>query len=268
MDPTSSAGKNPLLWTAVQEKAPPGKGPFHTYPGSRVKRAFFLGLAAVAIGIVGATLAIWLLSSRRLPDTTATPSSTAAHYPAPRTEIRGFDVTHTAEGQTVFRISADAFRVQHQKVGHFRFGLVQEAVLDNARIELHVVKDSSSQSRETKATSRYTLVQNLDHSVLSGFTKGRIAGLRAEPATVVLVAENGQPLSRIDGRRATVRFKQGDILFEGKVRVSAGARHLVTERMTLRPETGTIAVDGRFTMENGGLRTEGRRLVVDLALEP
>ena len=256
------------MWPAVQEKAPPGKGPSRIYPGSRVKRTFFLGLAAVAIGIVGATLAIWLLSSRRLPDTTATPSTTAAHYPAPRTEIRGFDVTHTAEGQTVFRISADAFRIQHKRLGHFRFGLVQEAVLDNARIELHVVKNSSPQNRETKATSRYTLVRNLDQHVLSGFTKGRIAGLRAEPATVVLMDENGQLLSRIDGRRATVRFKQGDILFEGKVRVSAGARHLAAERMTLRPETGTIAVEGPYTMENGGVRTEGRRLVVDLALEP
>ncbi len=236
--------------------------------GLRVKRAFFLLAVAVAVATIGTTMALWHFSFPARHDSIATAPAGTTPYPAPQVEIRGFSFTHTVDGQTVFHISADAFRIQHKKLGHFRFGLVQEAVLANARIELHLVKAPLPQGTETPARSRYTLVEGLDQHILAGFSKGRIAGLMAEPVDLVLLDEDGQTLSRITGRRATVRFQKKDMLLEGKIHIRAGGRRLAAERAILRPETGTIAVQGPYTMEDESRRTRGRRLVVDLALKP
>ena len=65
-----------------------------------------------------------------------------------------------------------------------------------------------------------------------------------------------------------VRFSKKDMLLEGKIHIRAGGRRLAAEQAILRPETGTIAVQGPYTMEDESRRTRGRRLVVDLALKP
>jgi len=95
---------------------------------------------------------------------------------------------------------------------------------------------------------------------------GRISGFRAAPATIAFVNETGQIFSRIQGRQALTRFRDGDLLIEGKVSITTGSRLLRTEQAVLHPETGTIEVPGAYVLESENGRIGGQQLTTDLEL--
>ena len=137
-------------------------------PGRVIRPALRLALASVAVATLGVTLWAWQLSASRRPSPPPAPKQAASRYPAPKMEIRGFQFSHATEGQTVLGISADAFRIEHKKLGVFRFGLMQEAVLDNARIELHMARATPPPGLEEGAASPYKIVVRVHRGCKSG----------------------------------------------------------------------------------------------------
>lgn len=237
------------------------------HPIRRISAVFRLGLATAAVVIFGATLWTWRISTNRPPSSPA-PPPTASRYPVPPAEIRGFQFTHTSDGQTVLQISSDVFRIHHKKMAYFRFGLLQEAVLHNARIALHMVRELPDAEEQKSDGGRYRMVRPLDWQMMAGLGHGRISGLRAAPVTIVFVDENGRRLSRIDARQALARFNEGDIIVTGNVSIVAGDRRLTTRHIALEPEAGIIRVGGAYVWTKNGERKSGQQLVTDLALEP
>jgi hypothetical protein len=249
-----------------------GHGGSGAYPDRRTIRTLRLGLVAVALATVGVTVGTWQFSTSRPPTPPFSPKQIASPYPAPKTEIRGFQFSHTEEGQPVFGISADAFRIQHQKVGFFRFGLLREAVLVNARIELHVARAMPGPNFQDKTATapdvagRYRVTRPLNLNAMATMATGRISGFRAAPVTFIFLGETGAALSRIDGRQALARFKDGNLLIDGKVSIAAGNRRLKAEQIVLQPESGTIQVPGAYVLESENGRVTGQRLITDLEL--
>lgn len=237
------------------------------HPVGRISAIFRLGLATAAVVIFGATLWAWRISTNRPPSSPAPPRA-ASRYPAPPAEIRGFQFTHTNDGQTVLHISSDVFRIQHKEMAYLRFGLLQEAVLQNARIALHMVRELTDAEEQKSDGNRYRMVRPLDWRMMAGLGHGRISGLRAAPVTIVFVDENGRHLSRIDARQALARFNEGDIVVEGNVSIVAGDRRLTTRHIALEPEAGIIRVGGAYVWAKNGERASGQQLVTDLTLEP
>jgi lipopolysaccharide assembly outer membrane protein LptD (OstA) len=84
--------------------------------------------------------------------------------------------------------------------------------------------------------------------------------------TFLFLGETGAPLSRIDGGQALARFKEGNLLIDGKVSIAAGNRRLKAEQIILQPESGTIQVPGAYVLEGENGRVTGRRLITDLEL--
>ena len=62
-----------------------------------------------------------------------------SHYRHPklRAEIKGFRFDGIREGKKTISIKADSFRVEKKKLGFFRFGLMNEARLENAAIDIY-----------------------------------------------------------------------------------------------------------------------------------
>lgn len=58
-------------------------------------------------------------------------------HPRPQHEIRGFRFDSNHDGKRVISIKADRFSVQKKKLGFFRFGLMNEAILENVFIHLY-----------------------------------------------------------------------------------------------------------------------------------
>lgn len=94
--------------------------------------------------------------------------------------------------------------------------------------------------------------------------------LSAIEAAPVMVRLHGSSAlqTRIEASRASVRFRERDILFEGNVRVSAKGAELETEQLVFVPETACLKTDKPYILKKGDRTIEGTHLVTDLLLQP
>jgi hypothetical protein len=263
----SRASESPLMSEILRTIHPCSTSARRRHPVRRISTVFRLGLATAAVVIFGVTLWAWWISDSG-PRSSPDPPPAASRYPAPPAGIRGFQFARTSDGQTVLHISSDAFRIQHKQMAYFRFGLLQEAVLHNARIALHTDRELPDAEEQKSEGGRYRMVRPLDWRMMSGLVNGRISSLRAAPVTIVFVDENGRRLSRIDAQQALARFNEGDIVVAGNVSIVAGDRRLTTRQIALEPEAGIIRVGGAYVWTKNGKRASGQQIVTDLALEP
>lgn len=249
------------------------------------RRKLRLVLALLAAAGVAWPLAYWYALRPPPIFHQESTDSKAPHYPSPRMQIRGFNFHHTVEGRTLLRIEADAFRIEHKKVGFLRFGLIEEAILDNARIGLHVAPAAAAKAADPAPSAaqpapanpaarspkgagpvRYVSDAAFDPQALPGMASKRLAAMIARPAALVFFDARQRTVAQVAAASAQVRFRERDILCEGNVEIRAGGRRLTAGRVALRPESGVVYVPGHFVWEGESERIEGERLVTDLTL--
>ena len=190
-----------------------------------------------------------------------------SHYrhPRPRHVIQGFRFDSNHGGKRVISIKADRFSIQKKKLGFFRFGLMNEAILENAFIHLYgrrsLPEDKSDDWQDL------TFKDVFSRETLPSFPIKRISSIVMEPVCLNLYDEQFV-VTQISASSASIRLKKRDILFKGDVRVVSGSRVLTTDQLRMLPEEGVIKTDRYFILKTPEKQWEGARLTTDVFLRP
>ena len=200
-------------------------------------------------------------------------------YPTHRLQIRGFHFEGSHEGRKTISIKADKFTIEKKKLGFFRLGMINMAMLRNADIDIYGKRTSPAAEKlqktygqipakppNNKQMSRgITFKDIFQKEALPTFRHKRILSILMEPASVKLHTEQSE-IIRITAASASIRLKKRDILFKGDVRVESGPKVLMTEQLKMFPENGILRTDGYFVLNISGKKWEGEGLITDLFL--
>lgn len=228
---------------------------------SSKKRAIYLAVLVFAI-IGGLTLLLWVRQ------TDAPRNLKQSLQPAQRMRIEGLRFYGMSEGRRVIAIEADRFAIQKGKIGFFSTGLTQTARIVNARIDLYVAEASAPGTVDAPPGQRQDYGNLFSEETFSSLLPSK--NLSAIEAAPVLVRLHGSSAlqTRIEAARASVRFRERDILFEGNVRVSAEGAELQTEQLVFIPETALLKTDKPYLLKKGDRTIEGTGLTTDILLQP
>ena len=195
-----------------------------------------------------------------------------------RVKIGGFQFQGSREGRRVISIRADRFTVEKKKLGFFRLGILSEARFTNAVIDLYGTREAPEEKGPATpgrpagppvAASRdpgpLSFEGSFTRESLPSLSGKGIASIRLEPVAFNL-HEDTSLITRISADSATVRLKQRDVLFRGKVRVESGGRLLTTARLSFMPKTASFATRHHFVLEAPEKRVEGEGITTDLYL--
>jgi hypothetical protein len=109
----------------------------NTY-GSTKKRLQFLVWFSLIISI--AIISVYYPNYRGKDSPQATGPAPRA-FSKPFHDIKGFHFSRNENGQRMFTLAADRFRVQKKKLGMIRFGLMKEVMVDNAKIDIYKIQN-------------------------------------------------------------------------------------------------------------------------------
>lgn len=209
-------------------------------------------------------------------------------YPAPRHEIRGFEFDGHYEGKKIISIKADRFGIEKKKLGFFRFGLMNEARIENAVVDIygktiHNVEAaantnirneqeplSSSQSpalSPDKPRLRQTVTFEglFSKSALPPLPVKRVSSIIIEPVSVRLHDQTSL-VCQISAAGAAVRLNTQDILFRGDVKVVSSLRVLTTDQLTVDPQNALLTTNRHFVLRTPEKQIEGEGLTTDVYL--
>ena len=187
---------------------------------------------------------------------------------ASQQEILGFRFDGFHDGKKIITIKADRFSIEKKKVGFFRFGLLNEARLENAVIRIYG-EEKKQKNKPTGHTGKrgqnVTFANVLSRDALPPMKQKRVSAVSIAPVRVELY--NGDSLlSSISAESATIRLRKRDLLFRGKARLESGNRVLTASQLRLLPAKGRIICDHHFLLMNSGKKREGTHLSTDIFL--
>lgn len=181
-------------------------------------------------------------------------------------EMQGYCFYGTQDGKTVISIKADRFSIQKKKIGFFRFGLINEAVFENAVVHLYGKRRRELEGEPGKSNQNLRFKEIFSKQLLQAFPKKRISAVRMKPVTIILHDEH-TVVTRVRADSATLRFASRDIYFKGAVRMISGPRILMTDKLIMYPESGVVKTDKHFIMKTSEKQWEGNKLSIDVYLK-
>ena len=166
---------------------------------------------------------------------------------------------------------ADRFSIDKKKVGFFRFGLMNEARLENASIRIYASANPPAKNANAshhKASSGQPLTFNnvFSKGALPSFPIKRVSSILMEPVYVEIRDEQSA-VTQISASSAAIRLRKRDIFFKGKVKVVSGSRILTTDRLTVIPDNAAIKTDRHFVLNTPEKKLEGNQLITDICLK-
>jgi len=190
--------------------------------------------------------------------------------PAVRQEIGGFFLDRFYDNRRVITIKADKFLVESKNLGFLRFGLMNEARLDNAVLAIYADKIQNGEvyKKHRKIRSQRLTYKNLfSGETLSTISSKRIYSVTMTPVRIELHDERAT-VTTISADSGKIRLTKRDILFMGNVRLVSGDKVLLTDQARLIPEKGEIGCDHPFTLTISGQKKTGSHLFADVFLNP
>lgn len=186
-------------------------------------------------------------------------------------EIRGFRFDATQDGNLIMSIRADRFAIEKKKIGFFRFGLMNEAIFDNAQVHIYGKQQPlAAPAPGIKTPGRSTTSGlSFDHvfsrQSLPPMPPKKIASVVMAPVEV-LFYDQATLVSRVRAGKATLRLQKRDIVFDGGVKMVSDSRTLSTDQLYLVPETAMVRTDRKFIINDSHRQWSGERLSTDLFL--
>ena len=187
--------------------------------------------------------------------------------------IRGLRYSANVGEGVALTIEADEFRVGKKKIGFFRFSLLNEVELKNAKIQIHRTSASLQQRATTsenpapnpeappvsspqlpvdtmKTEGRYlvesakTVLKEIGASnPFPGIPTKRVASVKIAPIDL-RVSDETSTLASISAGSASLDMKSRTIIFSGNVTVTEGKEVWQGDELTVDPASGTVTRKG------------------------
>ncbi|MFH1216151.1 MAG: LPS export ABC transporter periplasmic protein LptC [Pseudomonadota bacterium] len=186
------------------------------------------------------------------------------HPSSPRIQMGGLVYNLSLEGEAKLTIKADSFRVRKKKVGLIRFALVQEALLENAEINMYGM--TPTDDGEEKRSGNHGVALDLPDMPQYLLRAKRLESLVMKPVCYNFHNAQGG-VSHLTATRASLNIEDHTVVFEGDVQMISGANVLKTSRLTLLPKEAKIQVSRKFTLNTSKQQMTGMYLVSDVFLK-
>jgi hypothetical protein len=236
------------------------------------------GLSALIFLSIGALFFALQQHRARQASVGAPPESISAHAPTGQS-IKGFRFTSDQNGHRSIDIRADQFDIKKKKLGMFRLGLANEALLRNAQIDLygqpqrpaHTTPDESGQDSASLdlaipgLNESYSFGHGLSAQSLSSLPMQKVAAIRLAPITLRLFAEDDLKIS-VRANRASIKPQTQEIQFTGNVQWQSSGITVQTDHLVASLTNNTIRIPGRYRVKNAHRTVEGHKLYSDFFL--
>ncbi|BBO71364.1 hypothetical protein DSCA_52940 [Desulfosarcina alkanivorans] len=207
----------------------------------------------------------------------ASPVSRSSSFAPSGSSIKGFRFSANRDGRPSLAIRADRFELKKKKVGMLRFGLLNEALFRNARIDLYGYQTASVDSRSGQTQSAqqkdspfplngaFSFTETLDAESLTAIPMKKVSALRFTPIALRLHVD-GRLKVAVTADRASVKPQTRELAFKGNVRWTCGPVTLSADHLLASLEENVLRVPRSYHMDNHGTVTSGRGLRCDLML--
>ena len=177
----------------------------------------------------------------------------------PRFEIIGLNYDLNFKGETKLQLKADRFLIRKKKLGLIRFGLAQEGLFENAEMSFFS-KEKSSSLQEVSDFSLSEILPSSD----TNYSK-RLVSLVMTPVSIFFYDENNK-VSQIHAKSASFRMKRKEVVLSGEVSMTAGGKHIKTNKLIFFPAKEEIYIPGNFSLEIQGVEKTGGPITSDVFL--
>jgi hypothetical protein len=236
------------------------------------------GLSALILLAIGALFFLLQQHRARQASVGDPPGFISTHAPIGQS-IKGFRFTSDQNGHRSIDIRADQFDIKKKKLGMFRLGLANEALLRNARIDLYgqprssTFTPSDARSAHPAAlhleppglTESYSFGHGLSAQPLSSLPMQKVAAIRLAPITLRLFAEDDLKIS-VRANRASIKPQTQEIQFTGNVQWQSSGITVQTDHLVASLTSNTIRIPGRYRVKHDHRAVEGHKLHSDFFL--
>jgi hypothetical protein len=188
-----------------------------------------------------------------------------ARYPL---VIRGFQFSsYDLQGKNI-TIKAARLRVEKMKMAFFSSGAVRLAQFKDAEIDIYVKQvESEKDLKGDSQKSIYSLKETFTKEALPAYGLENVGSLLFEPVKINFY--NGKTLlTQIQAKRASIKSRDGRVVFQGHVRATSESRSLSTDKLILMPGSGAITTSPYLVFKTPENNITGNSLTTDLLLNP
>ena len=188
-----------------------------------------------------------------------------ARYPL---VIRGFQFSSCGLQGKNITIKAARLRVEKMKMAFFSSGAVRLAKFKDAEIDIYVQQvESENDIKGDNQKSNYSLKATFTKDALPAYGLENVGSILFEPVKINFF--NGKTLlTQIQAKRASIKSRDGRVVFKGHVRATSESRSLSADRLILMPGTGAITTSPYFVFKTAGNNIAGNSITTDLLLNP
>jgi hypothetical protein len=145
---------------------------------------------------------------------------------------------------------------------------VRLAKFKDAEIDIYVQQiKSENDLRETSLKFNYSLKEMLTKKSLPDDGFENVVSLLFEPVKMNFYNGNSL-LTQIQAKRASIKSKDGKVVFQGHVKATSNSRSLLTDRLTLFPDIGEMRTNNVFVFKTLEDKVTGNSITTDLKLNP
>lgn len=194
-------------------------------------------------------------------------------YPKPRYAIRGFTYDGVEKGQKRIRITADSFVIQKKKLGFLRFGLLEEAVFTNAKIDLYgidlVHNGKPDQDKSDHEKGGNSMENQLFAGIFSSdkilFVPEKVSSVRMAPVEIYLHDDQNRVVG-FSAEKGEIRLRDKKILMSGRAKAQCEQRQINAARISLVPERSFVVAEHGVIYRLDSVQWKGDQLITDFFL--
>ena len=182
--------------------------------------------------------------------------------------IHGFKYSSYDQGDKNIAIKAVRLCIEKIKKGFLSLAPLRCAKFKNAEIDLYVQQvEPEKDLKEESQIFNYSLKETLSKESLPDDGFENVVSFLFEP--VKMNFYSGKTLlTQIQAKRASIKSKDGKIVFKGQVTATSESRSLATDKLTLFPDICEIKTNHNFVYKTPQNKITGNRIITDLTLKP
>jgi hypothetical protein len=182
--------------------------------------------------------------------------------------IRGFQFCSYDQRGKNITIKASRYRIEKMKIAFFRTGAVRLAKFKNAEIDVYVDKVESDKDFEgDNQKYNYSLKEIFTEEALPDNGLKNAVSFLFEPVKISFY--DGKTLiAQIQAKKASIKSKDGNMVFQGNVTATSESKSLSTDKLTLLPDNGEITTNHHYVFKTSENKATGNGITTDLLLNP
>lgn len=187
-------------------------------------------------------------------------------------EVNDFKLQSYMASRMQLQIESDRFVVKKKKIGFLSFGLLNEGILENARLKIYRIKSPiqdnniNKQQGDAFLDDQEPVIQTgLNETIFLNLPVKNIISILAKPVLLELY-DDSTLVSTIRASKAWLRQEGKEIVFEGQAHVTSEGKEITADKIVFVMENSTLQIKGRSEIDGIKGKWDGEPLQADVYL--